>query len=172
MVKQYQYELKPSEADWLIGDQLVSNFLPQVLALRSMKEPGTAYNFGYNKDPQISHVCQMSQIPPGDHQAVHYLSGIPNKAFYLFANEFTNYSWECAGAVWYKALQACKPQSNFSDFVGQTFKAVDNLYEGTCQHGHAQKMLANAWNSVGFSPQSFIQNKNADKINRRLSDQP
>lgn len=77
IIKQKYLQQDISEADWLIGDTVVSeNFLG--VALRSMKAPGTANEF----DSQPDH---MSNYYTGsaDNQGVHINSGIPNKAFYL-----------------------------------------------------------------------------------------
>ncbi len=158
MVKQYANQQKPAQADWLIGDQLVKDLGESVFALRSLKDPGSAYDFGNgDRDPQINHKADMVDIPPeDDNGGVHILSGIPNKAFYLFASGFDNNSWDHTGMVWYNAMKSCNSTSVFSDFVGETFSAVDNMYNDS-NHTEVQGALARAWDSVGFSPQDYIE---------------
>ena len=53
------------------------------IALRSMKEPGTAYNDPtIGKDPQPGHMKNYVNTT-SDNGGVHINSGIPNRAFYL-----------------------------------------------------------------------------------------
>src|SRR4051812_26186003 len=103
MVKQYQLGQDAAQADWLIGAEL---FLPSVhgVALRSMKDPGTAYddpNIG--KDPQPSTMAGYVDTADDD-GGVHINSGIPNRAFCLAATGIGGKSWEGAGRVWYDVL--------------------------------------------------------------------
>ena len=62
LIKQYYLKQTAEKADWLIGKDLLTNKIKGV-ALRSMKEPGTAYNDPViGKDPQPSHIKQYKTI--------------------------------------------------------------------------------------------------------------
>ncbi|KAJ3497261.1 hypothetical protein NLG97_g2039 [Lecanicillium saksenae] len=105
MVKQMVQNEKADAADWLIGEDCL---LPGIkgLALRSMKEPGTAYNDPrFGKDPQVANMKDFKQMYE-DNGGVHIFSGIPNKAFYLVAIAFGGYSWEKAGQIWWKTMNS------------------------------------------------------------------
>ncbi len=100
-------------ADWLIGDEIMG---PQLYgeALRSMREPGTAYdNALLGKDPQPAHMKEY-YTGTGDNQGVHINSGIPNKAFYLTAMEIGT---DSAALIWYTALGKLWPTAKFNDAV-------------------------------------------------------
>ena len=76
---------KADEADWLIGAGLLAPGV-QGVALRSMKEPGTAYDDPVlGKDPQPAHMRNFVHTNR-DNGGVHINSGIPNRAFYLAAS--------------------------------------------------------------------------------------
>ncbi|RQW78860.1 MAG: peptidase M4 family protein [Methanothrix sp.] len=98
-------------ADWLIGDEIMG---PELFgeALRSMREPGTAYDNQYmGKDTQPGHMDQYYSGPE-DNQGVHTNSGIPNKAFYLTAMDIGT---ENAAKIWYHGLQNLFPNATFND---------------------------------------------------------
>ncbi|KAJ0155228.1 Sexual differentiation process protein isp4 [Fusarium oxysporum f. sp. albedinis] len=91
MAKQRVQDEKSDVADWLIGEDCI---LPGVkgTALRSMKEPGTAYDDPvFGKDPQVGHMKQF-RTTFEDNGGVHIYSGIPNKAFYRASVSFGGYS--------------------------------------------------------------------------------
>ena len=70
------------KADWLIGAGLFAKKVNGV-ALRSMKDPGTAYDDPtIGKDPQPGHMKNFVRTT-SDNGGVHINSGIPNRAFYL-----------------------------------------------------------------------------------------
>src|ERR1041384_3152529 len=74
MVKQWAREETVADADWLIGAELL---LPTVQgrALRSLKEPGSAYDDPrIGRDPQPSHMRDyvfLPDTPRGDYGGVH-----------------------------------------------------------------------------------------------------
>ena len=86
VVKQYVNGREDaSEADWLIGQGIWRDDI-EGEALRSMKNPGTAYNDPLiGKDPQPDHMDNYYRGLDDD-GGVHINSGIPNKAFYLVAD--------------------------------------------------------------------------------------
>lgn len=66
MVKQWRSGEDPqtaSDADWLIG-QGIFNPNTGIVALRSLKDPGTAYDNGFiGKDPQVAHMQDYADLP-------------------------------------------------------------------------------------------------------------
>jgi len=102
LIKQYVLKQTANEADWLIGEGLLT-FPNQ--ALRSMKAPGTAYdNNMLGKDPQpadMAHYVRTSQ----DNGGVHINSGIPNHVFYLAAVAIGGNAWEKTGQIWYDTIR-------------------------------------------------------------------
>ncbi|HEY5730465.1 MAG TPA: M4 family metallopeptidase, partial [Anaerolineales bacterium] len=96
LVKQRQLNQTTSEADWIIGAGLLTKNINGV-GIRSMKEPGTAYNDPVlGKDPQPGHMKDYVKTV-SDNGGVHINSGIPNRAFYVTAMELGGYAWEKAG---------------------------------------------------------------------------
>ena len=149
LLKQYKKRQNAEEADWLIGEGL---FKPKVhgKALRSMKEPGTAYDDpGLGKDPQPAHMKNYSDTED-DNGGVHINSGIPSRAFYEAAVRIGGYAWEKAGRIWYVALRdRLKTHSNFNDAARLTFSVAGELFG---RSGKEQKAVREAWNIVGIKP--------------------
>lgn len=147
LVKQYFFKQKPDKADWLIGNGLFARKVKGV-ALRSMKEPGTAYNDPtIGKDPQPSHMKNYVDTT-SDNGGVHINSGIPNRAFYLTAMELGGYAWEKAGRIWYVALtDRLRERSNFEKAANITYEVASTLYG---RESHEEKAVKNAWNQVGI----------------------
>lgn len=131
------------EASWLIGAGI---FTPAVhgKALRSMLHPGTAYDDPeLGKDPQPSDMSGYVTTTD-DNGGVHINSGIPNRAFALFAVELGGNAWETAGSVWYRTLSGGLPSSaTFAQFAAATIREADAVNQTT---GEAARM---AWASVG-----------------------
>lgn len=133
-------------ADWLIGDEIMG---PQLYgeALRSMKEPGTAYNNSLmGKDRQPAH---MKDYYAGtqDNGGVHINSGIPNKAFYLTSMDIGT---DKAVLIWYTALQRLTPTTDFNTAVGALVEAARLLVKaGQVPHG-APQVVRSAFKAVGL----------------------
>jgi Zn-dependent metalloprotease len=145
MVKQYALRQTSEQADWLIGADLV---LPGFhgSALRSMKEPGTAYDDPVlGKDPQPAHMRDYVTTAQ-DSGGVHINSGIPNRAFALTALALGGSSWERAGAIWYEALRDARirPHTRFQGFAGATLRAAQHAF-GEPSAG----AVRTAWGEVG-----------------------
>jgi len=117
-------------------------------ALRSMKEPGTAYDDPVlGKDPQPGHMNNFVKTA-ADHGGVHINSGIPNRAFYLLATALGGYAWERAGQIWYRALQQFKANTNFQEAALITVQAARGLYgSGSIE----EKATIEAWKQVGIT---------------------
>lgn len=145
MVKQMVENETADKADWLIGEGCL---LPDVkgVALRSMKDPGTAYNDPrFGKDPQPAHMDGYKKTTR-DNGGVHLYSGIPNKAFYLASVAFGGYSWEKAGQIWWKAMTSgsVPPRCSFVQFADVTTEVAEELYGE-----EAAKIVRSAWTEVG-----------------------
>ncbi|KAK1993444.1 metalloprotease [Colletotrichum falcatum] len=145
MVKQIVENEKAEEADWLIGEGCI---MPGVkgVALRSMKEPGTAYNDPrFGKDPQPAHF--KDYVPTfEDNGGVHIYSGIPNRAFCLAAIAFGGFTYEKAGPIWWKAMNSGRipPRCTFIQFADVTVDVAEELYGE-----EAGKIVRAAWVEVG-----------------------
>jgi Zn-dependent metalloprotease len=127
------------ESSWLIGKDM----LVEGQALRSIKEPGTAFP----SDKQISH---MQDYHIG--MRIHYSSGIPNRAFYLTCKELGNnsYSWEKAGKIWYIALKdGLKEYSKFQDAADLLFNIAGSLFG---KDSKEQNAVYQGWKAVGILP--------------------
>ena len=138
------------EASWLIGEGL---FRPGInaVALRSMLEPGTAYD-----DPQIGRDLQVGRMADfvdttEDNGGVHINSGIPNRAFALAALELGGFSWEQAGQVWYDALTAGEltPRSDFAAFARATMNSAARRFPKTRRSPMPYAARGRPWGSWG-----------------------
>lgn len=139
------------EADWLIG---VGLFKPDInaRALRSMKDPGTAYD-----DPRIGADRQVGSMADyvdttEDNGGVHINSGIPNRAFYLAATAIAGNSWEAPGRIWYAALtsDAITSGTDFAGFAQATIDAATMLFGVGSPE---ESSVAGAWPTVGVTPE-------------------
>jgi Zn-dependent metalloprotease len=153
LVKQYHNHENVESADWLIGSGIMAAGI-NATALRSMKEPGNAYDdpkLG-GKDPQPSRMDGYVQLPDnddGDFGGVHINSGIPNHAFYLLAKELGGCAWERPGHIWYSALKQLWPSAQFSDCANVTFEVAGTLFgAGSVE----QQAVREAWTAVGVVP--------------------
>lgn len=146
LIKQYTLGQTAAEADWLIGAGLLA---PRVtgVALRSMKEPGTAYDDDVlGKDPQPATMDDFVRTGR-DNGGVHINSGIPNHAFYLAATALGGHAWERAGQVWYDVLTGgeLKEKAMFTDFATLTVKAARERFGD----GEELDAVSKAWEQVG-----------------------
>jgi len=134
VIKQWSHKQDVNAADWLIGAGLMKPKFGK--ALRSMKDPGTAWTM--DDQPKDMH----GYVEGGD---VHTNSGIPNRAFYLAAHELGGHSWEKAGRIWYRALGLLQPQATFADAAQATAQAAAVLFGS---HGAEVKAVTHAWKTV------------------------
>ncbi|MCK8501767.1 M4 family metallopeptidase [Myxococcus fulvus] len=147
LVKQWKLGQTADQADWLIGDGLLGEAV-EGTALRSMKEPGTAFDDDVlGKDPQPGHMRDYVNTWE-DNGGVHINSGIPNRAFVLAALRLGGQAWERAGRVWYEAMRDPRilPDTNFSDFARITVIAATRLYGP----GEVEAAVKEAWEEVGL----------------------
>ena len=149
LIKQYTRKQTVEQADWLIGAEIMA---PGIGALRSMKDPGTAYDdprLG-GKDPQPKHMRDLVDLPDDeldDFGGVHINSGIPNHAFFLVAHRLGGFAWEQAGAIWYETLHQLSPTSDFQNCADITTQVAGAKFGiGSTQ----QLAVIAAWDEVGI----------------------
>ena len=148
LVKQWRKNQTAAAADWLIGEGLFTATV-NGRALRSMKEPGTAYDDAVlGKDPQPDHWGKFVHTFE-DNGGVHINSGIPNKAFCVAAIGMGGYAWEKAGRVWYETLRdsRLRPNTGFRRFARLTIANAERLY-GT--GSDEVNCVAQGWSEVGI----------------------
>jgi Zn-dependent metalloprotease/PKD repeat protein len=110
--------------DWLIGEDVVKPAHFPSGALRSMADP---HNGGSQADMywQPAHLSEM-YLGSQDNGGVHINSGIPNRAFYLFA---TAVGKDKAEQVYYRALsEYLTKTSQFIDLRIAVVQAAKDLY--------------------------------------------
>lgn len=156
LINQWALKQTADQADWLVGFGL---FTPGVkpgkksaarahlgAALRDMLEPGTGYNDPrLGKDPQPAHMKDYVNTP-SDNGGVHYNSGIPNRAFALFALAVGGYAWEKPGQIWFHTMTKVSRNAKFLDFANRSVQVAQANFPDTVA------ALKDAWNKVGISP--------------------
>ncbi len=148
LVKQRQRGQTAAEADWLIGEGLFTSNVKGV-ALRSMKDPGTAYNDPVlGKDPQPGNMRDYVNTTD-DNGGVHINSGIPNHAFYLMAVAIGGSAWEKAGNIWYvSARDKFTSSTDFQAAANITYQVAGELYgQGSAE----QQGVQYGWQGVGIT---------------------
>jgi Zn-dependent metalloprotease len=147
LVKQHSLGQSADEADWLIGAGIVGPAL-RGEALRSMKQPGTAFEM----DRQPGHMDDYVDLPDdndprNDNGGVHINSGIPNRAFYLAATAIGGKAWEKAGTIWYTTLT--EKLDRTSQFVPAAEATVQVAAELFGSGGSEEAAVRRAWEDVG-----------------------
>jgi Zn-dependent metalloprotease len=147
LVKQYRRKQGVKTADWLIGKGLLATGV-KGKALRSMKEPGTAYDDPVlGKDPQPGHMKDYMEMDE-DNGGVHINSGIPNRAFYEVSMRLGGNAWAKAGQIWYVTLRdKLRLRSQFKDAARLTALTAKQLYgSGSLE----EKAVRQGWAEVGI----------------------
>ncbi|MDZ7930258.1 MAG: M4 family metallopeptidase [Rhodococcus sp. (in: high G+C Gram-positive bacteria)] len=126
LVEQYTAGQNAEDASWLIGEGL---FLPAVQgkALRSLIEPGTAYDDDVlGKDPQPASMDDFV-VTTEDDGGVHINSGIPNRAFAVAATTLGGPAWDRVGQVWFDTMTVggLSPTVDFAGFSAATLAAAN-----------------------------------------------
>jgi Zn-dependent metalloprotease len=138
-IKQRHLGQDARSADWLVGEGI---FLPGINghALRSMAEPGTAYDDPLvGKDPQVGSMDDYV-VTSDDNGGVHLNSGIPNRAFVIAARAIGGEAWSVAGRIWYAALTSgLAKDTDFATFAEATVAAA----------GEHAGVVSDAWTEVG-----------------------
>jgi Zn-dependent metalloprotease len=148
LVKQYHLKQSAKEADWLIGQGLLSSNVKGV-ALRSMQAPGTAYDDPVlGKDPQPAHMKDFISTTQ-DNGGVHLNSGIPNHAFYVISVDIGGFAWNKAGMIWYKTLtDKLTERATFQDAANLSYETAGELFgAGSLE----QLAVKNGWAEVGLT---------------------
>lgn len=149
LTQQHAAGQNAEDADWLIGAGI---FTAEVTgrALRSMIEPGTAYDDDVlGRDPQPAHMDDFVTTD-SDNGGVHLNSGIPNRAFALAVTSIGGPAWESAGQVWYSVLTGSEitKQTDFAGFAQLTIaEAADQFGAGSDVHD----AVVAGWEAVGIS---------------------
>lgn len=149
LVKQYQRNQTAAEADWIIGEGLLTSNVNGV-GIRSMKAPGTAYDDPVlGRDPQPAHMRDYVTTV-NDNGGVHINSGIPNHAFHLTAMQLGGNAWVKAGQIWYVTLKdKLTATSNFQACANLTYQSAGELFgAGSIEQQAVQK----GWVDVGINP--------------------
>ncbi|HCW97789.1 MAG TPA: peptidase M4 family protein [Pantoea sp.] len=145
LVKQYHLKQSADSADWIIGEGLLASGI-KGRGLRSMAEPGTAYDDPMlGKDPQPAHMDHYVQTRE-DNGGVHLNSGIPNRAFYLAAKALGGYAWELAGWAWYDTVcdKSLPQDADFSTFARLTIQHGERRFNRS-----VAQSIEQAWKEVG-----------------------
>lgn len=143
LTEQYALGQSADQASWLIGAEIFTDAV-EGSALRSMIAPGTAYDDDeLGKDPQPDHMSGFVRTTE-DNGGVHINSGIPNRAFAVFALDLGGNAWERAGTVWYRALTGgLSSTASFTDFADATVAAAATVDQ------EAVAAARRAWTTVG-----------------------
>lgn len=153
LVEQYALGQSSAEASWLIGAGLFTRRV-EGAALRSMKEPGSAYDDDIlGKDPQPGHMDDFV-VTRDDYGGVHINSGIPNRAFFLVADALGGNAWASAGRIWYDTIAggdaAGSPllpnNATFAEFAAATHAVATSLYGDDSPEADA---VLDGWAGVG-----------------------
>jgi Zn-dependent metalloprotease len=146
LVKQRTLGQAADQADWLIGEGILGAALPGK-ALRSMIEPGTAYD-GDSQPKDMDGYRELPDDEDDDNGGVHQYSSIPNRAFCITATEIGGNAWEKAGAIWYTTLTTpgrLTPKASFEDAANATLAVAGELYgEGSAE----QQAVRTGWTEV------------------------
>ena len=153
LVRQRLLGQDAGSADWLIGADLLTDRV-QGVALRSMAAPGTAYDDpALGQDPQPAHMDDYVDLPhdaDNDNGGVHINSGIPNKAFHLFATGLGGRAWERAGQVWYDTLATRGRIARDVDFATFAAATAESARERYADAPEVLDALLSAWDGVGL----------------------
>ncbi len=147
VIQQKHRNQKASDANWIIGDGIWKNYV-KAQGLRNMLHPGTAYNHtSIGRDPQPDHMDNYVKTPT-DAGGVHYNSGIPNRAFALFAISMGGNAFDRPAKIWYDASQHLSRTPSFAQFAFETIESSKRLAASSAEIAKLEK----AWSEVGIKP--------------------
>jgi Zn-dependent metalloprotease len=142
VIKQRFLNQKPVDADWLIGDTVVTeNFRGQ--AIRSVQSPGTANEFDIQPDHMDDYYEGSS-----DNQGVHINSGIPNRAFYLATMELGSAT---TARIWFESLGLLWRTAGFSDFLEVLLRTCERQTEKGEIQNDAAGVVRESFANVGIT---------------------
>lgn len=151
VTKQYVLGQTATDADWLIGAELLAPGVKGV-ALRSMAAPGTAYDDPrLGTDPQPDRMSRYVDTTD-DYGGVHINSGIPNRAFHAVATTLGGPAWEAPLQVWYDVVTGdIRADCDFAAFAHLTIEAARTRFGGDSPEADA---VAAAWALVEVTPEA------------------
>lgn len=124
----FEFWIRGANGNWLLGEDVVT---PGVSgdALRDMENPGSSkVAFNGQQPAHMSQFRNLPNTPEGNNGGVHINSGIPNRAFYLFATNAA-VGRDKADKVYYRALtKYLTRNSQFVDCRLAVIKAAEDLY--------------------------------------------
>ena len=130
--------------DWKLGEDVANGFYFPSGALRNMENPHNGGNSLNDPGWQPAHTSEQ-YFGNQDNGGVHINSGIPNRAYYIFA---TAVSKDKAEQVWYRALtQYLTKSSQFADLRLAVVQSAADLYGANSAEVQA---AANAFDLVGI----------------------
>lgn len=136
-------------ANWLLGEDVVNTAVFPSGALRDMSNPHNGGSGPNDPGWQPAHMSEYQNLPvnaQNNNGGVHLNSGIPNKAFYLFATSVGNSKAE---QVYYRALtQYLTASSQFIDCRLAVIQAAEDLYGAGSSEVNA---AASAFDQVGIT---------------------
>tara|TARA_R110000868_G_scaffold4211_2_gene26422 strand:+ start:29505 stop:30602 length:1098 start_codon:yes stop_codon:yes gene_type:complete len=147
IIKQKYLNQNLEDADWLIGDTIVTESFPGV-ALRSMKAPGTANDFDIQPDHMDNYYAGSQ-----DHQGVHINSGIPNKAFYLSCLEI---GIDSCAIIWFETLKFLWRTANFNDMLDVLLTTTQILIDQKKVPNTALMVIKNSFVTVGLPQKALV----------------
>lgn len=140
MFRQWEAKQTSSEADWLIGSDIIGPVAHDrgINCLRDMANPASTTALA-------AQPTRYSQITPG--MDPHFTSGPPNLAFCRACKALAGASWETVGKVWYNVMVTAGSQPNMtmSAFANKTRQAAAALFP---QKPEVAKAIDDAWKSV------------------------
>ncbi len=146
LIKQWKKKQTVTDADWLIGPDLMGRGTT-ARAIRTFRdEPAYEDDPTLGTDPQPKHL-RDKYTGNADSGGVHINSGIPNHAFYLVATSLGGNAWERAGRIWYRTMQALNRTSDFAQMVDMTTQSAAALFG---HNGPEERAVVKAWKTVGF----------------------
>lgn len=146
LLRQWMQDVPAQKDHWLVGPGLFTGKM-NGRALRDMLHPGTAFNDAFfGKDTQAAHMKDFVHTTE-DWGGVHSNSGIPNKAFALFAIAVGGKAWKVAGHIWYEVATGGHIDSD-CDFQTFAEKTVEVCAK---QAPKEVDKLKAAWAAVGIT---------------------
>lgn len=132
--------------DWLMGEDVVKTSSFPSGALRNMADPHNGAQTGdYGRGWQPAHYSER-YTGTQDNGGVHINSGIPNRAFYLFASN-DNVGLDKAEKVYYRALtKYLVSTSNFADLRKAVEQSANDLYGD-----QVKNVASQAFQTVGIT---------------------
>ncbi len=142
IIKQKYLKQDIDQADWLIGDTVVTKEFPGV-AIRSMKAPGTANDFDTQPDHMDDYYSGVA-----DNQGVHINSGIPNKAFYLSCIAI---GLDDCAQIWFETLKQLWRTAKFNDMLEVILQTTEKLQNDGKVCSTATEAVEKSFATVGLS---------------------